>query len=260
MPNQISSKHHNFQVVNDISAIKDIGETITEFGKNHQLSERAIFCGNLTLEELVLNIISYAYDGQQEHLINIDLSVHDKKLTMIIEDDGREFNPAAIHFAPHPRISLDDIEDLELGLRLVRMVTDAIHYKRIRDRNIVTVVIEDIPGKKTITSIMREDRIFEPPQVFREKARINSLAEYRQTYKRSIEQTELFWAEQAEYLDWVKKWDTVLVEDFLEGQHQWFVGGKLNVTYNCLDRHLQTWRKNKAALIWEGDRPGSSRS
>ncbi len=256
MPNENSSEHHSFQVVNDISSIKHIGETITEFGKSHELSERATFNANLALEELVLNIISYAYDDQQQHLINIDLSVHEKKLTMIIEDDGREFNPAAIQFAPHPAISLDDIEDMELGLRLVRMVTDAIHYKRIGDRNIVTVVIEDIPGKKTITSIMHEDRIFEPPQVFREKARISSLEEYKQTYKRSIEQTESFWAEQAEYLDWVRKWDTVLVEDFLEGQHQWFVGGKLNVTFNCLDRHLQTWRRNKAALIWEGDRPG----
>jgi acetyl-CoA synthetase len=54
-------------------------------------------------------------------------------------------------------------------------------------------------------------------------------------------------------LDWYKKWDKVLVEDFKEGKHEWFVGGKLNVSHNCLDRHLKTWRRNKAALIWEGD-------
>jgi acetyl-CoA synthetase len=259
MPNQDSSKHHSFQVANNISSITLIGETITEFGKIHQMSRRATYFGNLAVEELVMNIISCAYDDQEEHLINIDLSVHDKKLTISIEDDGREFNPTEIHVAPHPVISLDDLEDLELGLRLVRMVTDAIHYKRVGDRNIVTVVIEDIPGKKAIHSILREDRIFEPPQVFKEKARINSLEEYRQTYKRSIEQTESFWAEQAEHLDWVRKWDTVLVEDFSEGHHEWFVGGKLNVSYNCLDRHLMTWRKNKAALIWEGDSPGEQR-
>jgi len=57
----------------------------------------------------------------------------------------------------------------------------------------------------------------------------------------------------AEQLDWYKKWDKVLVENFKDGEHEWFVGGKLNVSYNCLDRHLETWRKNKAALIWEGD-------
>ncbi len=57
----------------------------------------------------------------------------------------------------------------------------------------------------------------------------------------------------AEQLDWFKKWDKVSTDDFKEGKHEWFVGGKLNVSYNCLDRHLNTWRKNKAALIWEGD-------
>jgi acetyl-CoA synthetase len=57
----------------------------------------------------------------------------------------------------------------------------------------------------------------------------------------------------AEQLDWFKKWDKVLVQDFSDAKHQWFVGGKLNVSYNCLDRHLTTQRKNKAAFIWEGD-------
>jgi acetyl-CoA synthetase len=57
----------------------------------------------------------------------------------------------------------------------------------------------------------------------------------------------------AEQLDWFKKWDKVLVQDFSDAKHQWFVGGKLNVSYNCLDRHLTGPRKNKAAFIWEGD-------
>jgi acetyl-CoA synthetase len=174
---------------------------------------------------------------------------------MIIEDDGREFKPAAIQDVPTPWISLDDIEDFNLGLRLVRMLSDSISYRRIDGRNVVTVVIEDIPGKKTITSILQEERIIEPPREFRERAGIKSLEEYRQIYRRSIEQPESFWAEQAEDLHWIRKWDTVLDEDFLEGHHRWFTGGKLNVTYNCLDRHLQTWRRNKAALIWEGDDP-----
>ena len=106
---------------------------------------------------------------------------------------------------------------------------------------------------KTITSMMDERRVFNPPEEVSQKAYIKSLEEYKQIYQRSIADPEGFWAELAEQLDWYKKWDRVLVEDFKEAKHEWFVGGKLNACYNCLDRHLTTWRKNKAALIWEGD-------
>ena len=107
--------------------------------------------------------------------------------------------------------------------------------------------------EKVITSMMGESQVFNPPEELRRKAYIKSIDEYRQIYQRSIRDTEGFWAEMADQIDWYKKWDKVLVEDFKEGKHEWFVGGKLNVCYNCLDRHLGTWRKNKAALIWEGD-------
>jgi len=105
----------------------------------------------------------------------------------------------------------------------------------------------------SITSMMAEERVFAPPEEFSQKAHVKSLAEYRELYQKSIKNPEGFWGEMAEQLDWYKKWDKVLVEDFKEGKHEWFVGGKLNVAYNCLDKHLNTWRKNKAALIWEGD-------
>ena len=98
-----------------------------------------------------------------------------------------------------------------------------------------------------------EKEVLPPPKEFSKKAYIKSLDEYRKIYQASVDNPEEFWAELAEQLDWYKKWDKVLVEDFKEAKHQWFVGGKLNVSYNCLDRHLKTWRKNKAALIWEGD-------
>lgn len=112
-------------------------------------------------------------------------------------------------------------------------------------------------GAKIITSLMEENRVFNPsPKVMRD-AYIGSLDEYKRIYKRSIDDPEAFWGELAEQLDWYKKWDKVLVQDFKEAKHEWFVGGKLNVSYNCLDRHLKTWRKNKAALIWEGDRGDS---
>jgi acetyl-CoA synthetase len=107
--------------------------------------------------------------------------------------------------------------------------------------------------EKTITSMMEEKRLFPPPEQLSQDAYIKSLDEYKEIYQRSIDDPEGFWGELAEQLDWYKKWDKVLVSDFENAKHEWFVGGKLNVSYNCLDRHLKTWRKNKAALIWEGD-------
>jgi len=107
--------------------------------------------------------------------------------------------------------------------------------------------------EKGITSMMEENRVFNPPEELSANAYFKNLDEYKKVYQRSIEDNEGFWAEQAEQLDWYKKWDKVLEADFKEGKHEWFIGGKLNVSYNCLDRHLKTWRKNKAALIWEGD-------
>jgi len=107
--------------------------------------------------------------------------------------------------------------------------------------------------RKTLSSMMQERRVFYPPAELSRKAYIKSLEEYKEIYQRSLDDPEGFWGEAAQQLDWYKKWDKVLVEDFGEGKHEWFVGGKLNVSYNCLDRHLKTWRKNKAALTWEGD-------
>jgi acetyl-CoA synthetase len=109
-------------------------------------------------------------------------------------------------------------------------------------------------SEKGLTSMMEEDRVFPPSTEFSKVAELRSLAEYKALYNWSITDPEGFWAEIADQLHWFKKWDKVLVDDrWAEGKHEWFVGGKLNVAYNCLDRHLTTWRKNKAALIWEGD-------
>ena len=106
---------------------------------------------------------------------------------------------------------------------------------------------------KVITSMMGEKRVFYPPEEFSKAAYIKSMDEYKKIYRRSLDDPEGFWGEMAEQLDWYKKWDKVVVEDFKEAKHEWFVGGKLNVCYNCLDRNLKTWKKNRAALIWEGD-------
>ena len=107
--------------------------------------------------------------------------------------------------------------------------------------------------QETLSSMMHEKRVFYPPEELSRQAYIKSLEEYKEIYQRSLSDPEGFWGEAAQQLDWYKKWDKVLVEDFAEGKHEWFVGGKLNVSYNCLDRNLKSWRKNKAALIWEGD-------
>ena len=107
--------------------------------------------------------------------------------------------------------------------------------------------------EKQITSMMEEKRVFKPSKELSQQAYIKSMAQYNKIYRKSIDDPEGFWGEMAEELDWFKKWDKVLVQDFSDAKHQWFVGGKLNVSYNCLDRHLTGPRKNKAAFICEGD-------
>jgi acetyl-CoA synthetase len=90
---------------------------------------------------------------------------------------------------------------------------------------------------------------------------MKDLEEYRSIYRQSVEDPERFWGQKAEeLLHWQTPWRRVLNHDFQRGEIAWFEGGKLNVSYNCLDRHVQTWRKNKAALIFEGERIGDSRT
>lgn len=113
--------------------------------------------------------------------------------------------------------------------------------------------------KRSIYSVMDETRIFDPPLALSKEAHVRSLAEYVEIYKRSIEDPEGFWAEKADQLEWFKKWDLVLEADFAKAEIRWFKGGKLNVSYNCLDRHLRNGRENNAALIWEGEPDGQNR-
>ena len=107
-----------------------------------------------------------------------------------------------------------------------------------------------------IHSFLREARLFPPPAAFSRAAEVKNLDEYRGLYRRSIDDPEGFWAEQAESLVWQERWHTVL--EWKPPFAKWFTGGKLNLSENCLDRHATTWRKNKAAIIWEGE-PGDTR-
>ena len=115
-------------------------------------------------------------------------------------------------------------------------------------------------ANRDIDSTLRENRVFPPPPEFSAKARIGSLAEYEALYKQSIEDPEKFWAGVARELHWFKPWDKVL--EWNLPWAKWFVGGKINLSYNCLDRHVdqnaQGVRAKKTAIVWEGE-PGEIR-
>jgi acetyl-CoA synthetase len=113
-------------------------------------------------------------------------------------------------------------------------------------------------SESNIESILQENRSFQPPAEFSQQAAVKSLTEYEQLYTQAKADPEKFWADLATTeLDWFQTWDKVL--DWQPPNAQWFVNGKINISYNCLDRHLTTARRNKAALIWEGE-PGDSRT
>jgi acetyl-CoA synthetase len=115
-----------------------------------------------------------------------------------------------------------------------------------------------------IESVLHEERVFRPARPISQQAHIKSITEYRKLYRESIEEPEKFWAKRAkEELIWFKPWKKVL--EWNEPFAKWFVGGQLNVSYNCLDRHLEGPTAHKAALIWEGEpagpgKPGEERT
>ncbi len=100
-----------------------------------------------------------------------------------------------------------------------------------------------------------EGEVFFPPQDVIEQANVQ---EYEKLYQQSLEHPETFWEERAKELDWYQKWNTVL-DDSNPPFFKWFTGGKVNIIHNALERHLKTYRKNKLALIWEGE-PGDTRT
>jgi acetyl-CoA synthetase len=112
-------------------------------------------------------------------------------------------------------------------------------------------------SSSSIDSILKETRVFEPPRHFSENAHIKSAEEYERIYKEAEADPEKFWSRVARELHWFKPWDRVL--EWQSPWAKWFGGGELNISYNCLDRHVATWRRNKAAIIWEGE-PGDTRT
>ena len=108
-----------------------------------------------------------------------------------------------------------------------------------------------------IESVLQEARSFEPPEGFRERAKISDAGEYERLYRRSLEQPDAFWGEVANELHWFESWRRV--REWNEPFVEWFVGGKTNLAYNCLDYQIEKGRGDKTAILWEGE-PGDTRT
>jgi acetyl-CoA synthetase len=107
-----------------------------------------------------------------------------------------------------------------------------------------------------LETILREHRVFPPPEEFAKQAHIKSLAEYQKMYQRSVTDPEGFWADAARELHWFRPWTKVL--DWNLPWAKWFVGGRINLCYNCVDRHVMNGLADKTAILWEGE-PGEVR-
>ena len=102
--------------------------------------------------------------------------------------------------------------------------------------------------------------IFTPSADWVDSAHINSLDKYKELYKSSIDDPDKYWATIAERITWYQPWETVRNFNFKEGKIKWFENGKLNVSYNCLDRHVESGMGEKTAIIWEGNNPEEDKS
>lgn len=119
---------------NDLSELARVGQVTTTFGEQHQLPEQLIFEVNLALEEVLVNVISYGYDDQNEHEIVLHLSIQDEEVWATVEDDGRPFNPLE---AAMPDLE-QEVEERPiggLGIHLVRKVMDSLEYTRQQGKN-----------------------------------------------------------------------------------------------------------------------------
>ena len=104
------------------------------------------------------------------------------------------------------------------------------------------------------------EKVFQPAPEWSAGAHIKNMDQYREIYDRSIQNQDAFWADIAERITWTKKWDRISDVDYTKAQIKWFEGGKLNVSYNCLDRHVEAGHGDRTALIWEGNNPEEDRS
>jgi acetyl-CoA synthetase len=115
---------------------------------------------------------------------------------------------------------------------------------------------EEKLNEENLSSSLHEDRVFAPPAEFASHAQVKNIEEYRALYERSVADPEAFWSEAAGALEWFAPWTKVL--EWNEPWAKWFIGGKLNLCHNCVDRHARGARADKIAIVWEGE-PGEVR-
>lgn len=111
-------------------------------------------------------------------------------------------------------------------------------------------------ANENIESVLQETRSFPPPAEFVEQANISSKEQYLELWNQAKDDPASFWGDLAQGLEWSQPYDQVIEGEMPDTK--WFTGGKINASVNCLDRHLESWRKNKAAIVWEGE-PGDTR-
>lgn len=126
------------ELKNQLSEIERLARIVDDFGRRHQIEVQIIYTMKLALDEILTNIISYAYDDAREHIIVIRLSLDQEKWTVEVEDDGRPFNPLN---APEPDTKqlLGERPIGGLGIHLVRKLIDELEYRRQNDRNILVM-------------------------------------------------------------------------------------------------------------------------
>ena len=130
----------SLSLANDISEFQRLACAIEEFGSDHLLTEHVVYNGTLALEEVFSNIINYAYDDQNVHSITCQMYIENAQLNLAIMDDGRPFNPLS---SPPPDIDapLENRCIGGLGIHMMRELTDAIDYRRIEGKNVLTLKI-----------------------------------------------------------------------------------------------------------------------
>jgi acetyl-CoA synthetase len=106
-------------------------------------------------------------------------------------------------------------------------------------------------SNERISSVLNEERRFDPPETFMTDAHVSGQRAAQALKRKGDADPEAFWAQQAQELEWIAPYKTVL--QWKAPHAKWFVGGKINASVNCIDRHLTSWRRTKAALIWEGE-------
>ena len=111
-----------------------------------------------------------------------------------------------------------------------------------------------------MSNVINKTKAITPRYRDAKKAHIPNIQTYKKIYDRSIKDPDGFWEEQANRLSWYEKWNSVSNNDFTKAQIKWFEGGKLNASYNCLDRHVEAGHGNQTAIIWEGNDPSEDKS